>query len=87
VEDAAALARAPRQSYRALIPLMATPRRELAEGLDTWLSKGAVIAWLKQRGHDTSGLRVGGGFLYEMIARDPYSAADQARQLLDRMII
>jgi hypothetical protein len=86
VEDAAELARAPRQSYRVLVPLVATPRRELAEGLDTWLSKGAVISWLKQRGHDTSGLRVGGGFLYEMIARDPYGAADQARQLLDRMI-
>jgi hypothetical protein len=86
VNDAAELARAPRQPYRVLVALIATPRRELAEGLDTWLPKGAVISWLKQRGHDTAGLRVGGGFLYEVTARDPYGAAEQARQLLDRMI-
>jgi hypothetical protein len=86
VNAAAELACAPRQRHRVLVALVATPRRDLAERLDTWLPKGAVIAWLKERGHDTAGLRVGGGFLYEVSARDPYGAADQARQLLDRMI-
>lgn len=86
VNAAAELACVPRQRYRVLVALVGTPRRDLAERLDTWLPKGAVIAWLKERGHDTAGLRVGGGFLYQVSARDPYGAADQARQLLDRMI-
>jgi hypothetical protein len=86
VEAAAELAEAPQQRYKVLVALVATPERALAERLDTWLFKGDVIAWLKARGHDTSGLRVGGGFVYEVTARDPYGAADQARQLLDRMI-
>ncbi|MEV0453822.1 integrase [Catellatospora methionotrophica] len=86
VEAAAELARAPRATYEVLVVLTATPQRELAESLPTWRSKGEVVAWLKQRGHDTAGLRVGGGFLYGVTARDPFGAAAEARQLLDRMI-
>lgn len=85
VEAAAELAEAPQRRYKVLVALVATAERALVERLDTWLSKGDVIAWLKSRGHDGSGLRVGGGFLYEVTARDPYGAAGQARQLLDRM--
>lgn len=86
VSEAAELARTAPQPFRVLVALVAAPRRELAEALDTWLPKGAVISWLKERGHETSGLRVGGGFLFEVYARDPHGAAEQARHLLDRMI-
>jgi hypothetical protein len=86
LKDVTELAGAPLGQYKVLVALVASPRRELAEALDTWLPKGAVVSWLRERGHDTSGLRVSGGFLYEIRARDPYSAADQAREMLDRMI-
>lgn len=86
IEAAVELARAPLQQYKVLVALVATPRRELAESLETWLPQREVSDWLKARGHETSGLRVSGGFLYEVTARDPYGAADQARQMLERMI-
>jgi hypothetical protein len=47
VNAAAELACAPRQRYRVLVALVATPRRDLAERLDTWLPKGAS----QGRGH------------------------------------
>ncbi|MFJ8773980.1 integrase [Streptomyces microflavus] len=85
-ESAAELARSPARQHEVLVALEKVPRRELAEPLDHWRSKGEVIAWLKENGHDSAGIRTGGGFLYRIDALDPYSAAEQARQLLDRMV-
>ncbi|MGA5217106.1 integrase [Streptomyces cinereoruber] len=84
-ESAAELARARPQTYDVLIALDKVPHRELAEPLAHWLDKGKVVAWLREQGHDTTGFRTGGGFVYPIQARDPLSAADQARQLVDRM--
>jgi len=85
LEGAAGLDQAPMTTFEVLVVLLAVPHRDLAEGLDRWLPKGEVIKWLMKRGHSTSGLRPGGGFLYQVKARDPYAAADEARQLIDRM--
>jgi hypothetical protein len=86
IESAASLDQTPVRDFDVLVVLLAAPHRDLAEVLDRWLPKGEVTSWLRQRGHSTSGLRPGGGFLYKVRARDPHAAADEARQLIDRMI-
>ncbi|MDQ0305460.1 hypothetical protein J2S46_000016 [Kitasatospora herbaricolor] len=84
-DSAAELACTPARTHDVLVALDKVPRRELAEPLEHWRSKGKVVAWLKEHGHDTTGFRAGGGFVYQLNALDPYGAAEQARQLLDRM--
>lgn len=84
-DSAAELARTPASMFEVLVVLEKVPRRELAEPLENWLGKGKVVSWLREHGHDTSGVRPGGGFIYQVQARDPFSAAEQARQLVERM--
>ncbi|MEV6980748.1 hypothetical protein AB0M95_05730 [Sphaerisporangium sp. NPDC051017] len=85
-ESAADLARAGQKSFDVLVALADTPQRRLAASLPNWLPKDQVIAWLQRQGHDTSGVRSGGGFLYCFHALDPYRAAEQARQMVERMV-
>ncbi|MFC9325128.1 integrase [Kitasatospora sp. NPDC057015] len=82
---AAELAAQGRRDFEVLIALDKVPRRDLAEPLPNWRNKGAVVAWLRENGHDTTGFRAGGGFVYTVRAWDAYGAAGQARQLLERM--
>ncbi|MGI5454313.1 hypothetical protein ACQEWB_14260 [Streptomyces sp. CA-249302] len=84
-DSAAELARTPASMFEVLVVLEKVPRRELAEPLENWMGKGKVVSWLREHGHDTSGVRPGGGFTYQVQARDPFSAAEQARQLVERM--
>ncbi|MGI5508837.1 hypothetical protein [Streptomyces sp. CA-106131] len=84
-DSAAELARTPAGPYEVLVALERVPRRELAEPLEHFCEKGKVIAWLREHGHDTAGFRAGGGFLYQFTALDAFSAAEQARRLLERM--
>jgi hypothetical protein len=86
IEAAATLARAPEEQFEVVVVLLAAPERPLAEKLPNWTTKGEVIGWLKNHGFDTRELRAGGGFRYEVTARDAYGAADYARQMLDRMV-
>ncbi|MFJ1914305.1 integrase [Streptomyces sp. NPDC088147] len=85
-ESAAALARSSPRSFDVLIALHSVPQRDLAEPLANWMPKGKVIAWLREHGHDTAGIRSGGGFLYQFTALDAYGAAEQARQMIERMV-
>lgn len=84
-DGAAELARTAARTYEVLVALEKVPRRELAEPLEHWCPKGKVVAWLREHEHDTTGVRVGGGFVYQVSALDPFSAAEQARQMLERM--
>ncbi|MBQ0985290.1 hypothetical protein KBZ10_12330 [Streptomyces sp. F63] len=84
-DSAAELARTPARVFEVLVALEKVPRRELAEPLEGWFDKGKVVAWLREHGHDTSGIRPGGGFVYRITALDAFSAADQARQMVERM--
>ncbi|MGC5410089.1 hypothetical protein ACPXCX_41115, partial [Streptomyces sp. DT225] len=78
-ESAAELARTRPRPHEVLVALEKVPgRHELAEPLDHWRSKGGVVTWLRENGHDPSGSRTGGGFVYRLDAL--------ARQLLDRMV-
>ncbi|MFE2536868.1 integrase [Streptomyces sp. NPDC059371] len=83
--SAAALARTPVSQYEVLVALEKVPQRQLAEPLEHWYDKGKVVAWLREHGHGAAGIRPGGGFVYRFTARDPFSAAEQARQMLERM--
>ncbi|MGR3936933.1 hypothetical protein LCH29_29175 [Streptomyces sp. BRA346] len=85
-DSAAALARTAREPFEVLVALSGVPQRELAEPLPNWLPKGKVVAWLREHGHDTAGVRPGGGFLYRFSARDAHGAAEQARQMVERMV-
>ncbi|MET8956682.1 integrase [Streptomyces sp. NPDC004533] len=84
-DSAAALAGTPARAYEVLVALEKVPRRDLAEPLEHWYDKGKVIAWLREHGHDTAGVRPGGGFVYRFTALDAFSAAEQARQMVERM--
>lgn len=84
--EAAELAGKPSKEFEVLVALEKVPRRDLAESLPSWRRKGEVVSWLKENGHDTAGFRAGGGFVYRVPALDAYGAAEQARQLLDRMV-
>ncbi|MGW4874797.1 hypothetical protein [Streptomyces chartreusis] len=84
-DSAAELARTPARPFEVLVALAKVPQRQLAEPLEHWYDKGKVIAWLREHGHETAGVRPGGGFVYRFTALDPYSAAEQARQMLERM--
>lgn len=78
-------ATAPRE-FTVLAVLDSAPERGQAEEHEAWLSAREVVDWVQQGGHPTSGLRPAGGFLYRLTARDPFSAASQARELVERMV-
>ncbi len=84
--SAADLARRTPGPYHVLAALSGVPRRDLAESLPHWLSKAEVVAWLRLHGHSTANVRPGGGFLIGVTALDPYGAAEQVRQVVERMI-
>lgn len=85
-ESAAALARSAPQPFDVLVALRGVPQRELAEPLANWLPKGKVISWLREHGQDATGVRPGGGFIYQFHALDAYGAAEQARHMIERLI-
>ncbi|GGK86573.1 hypothetical protein Sme01_40000 [Sphaerisporangium melleum] len=85
-EGAAVLARGEPRSFEVLVALSGVPHRTLAEPLATWLPKEQVMEWLRKYAHDTTGVRPGGGFLYRLAALDVHGAAEQARQMIERMV-
>ncbi|MFG3642308.1 integrase [Micromonospora sp. NPDC047762] len=86
VQSAATLAKAPEHSFDVLVVLLAVPERPLAEQQLNWTAKGKVIEWLKEHNFSVQGLRVGGGFRYQVNALDAYGAANQAREMVERMV-
>ncbi|MEU3649436.1 hypothetical protein AB0E59_39100 [Lentzea sp. NPDC034063] len=80
------LARQPTREFTVLLALDTIPNRAVAEQTSGWLHRGAVVDWLKTHGHDSSGVRSGGGFEYKISARDSYAAAEKARQVYERLL-
>ena len=72
--------------FTVLAVLLQTPEQRLAEEQAGWLSAHDVIEWMTERGHSTVGLRLGGGLTFRLTAWDPYGAAAQVRQLLERLV-
>lgn len=86
LQDAVALDAAGPREFAVLAVLETVPKSQQAQGHEAWLSDREVVAWLKERGHSTNGVNPGGGFLYRVAARDPFSATSQAREFLERMM-
>lgn len=86
IDSAADLARQPTRDFTVLLALDSIPDRAVAETTTGWLSRGQVAEWLKSRDYDVKGMRSGGGFAYEITARDPHGAAEKTRQIYERLL-
>lgn len=85
--SAAELARTGTREYEVLVAFARLPQRDdLAAQIPAWRSKTDVVHWLRGQGHSTAGVRVSGGFLYSIAARDPHAAAAHARKMIDRLV-
>ncbi|GAB2597521.1 hypothetical protein Aab01nite_73140 [Paractinoplanes abujensis] len=86
LQGAIALDTAAPREFTVLAVFNKVPERGQAESHEMWVSSREIAGWLRQRGHATSGLRAGGGFLYRVNARDPFSAASHVRELVERLV-
>lgn len=75
------------KNYEVLIPFVSVPRQgALATHLDTWLTGEGVARWLVTHAGAPKGVRQGGGFVFQLEAKDPYGAAGAASLIVERMI-
>jgi hypothetical protein len=75
------------QRYEVLLPCLKIPQRQtLTEGVASYRPRRQAIAWLKEHGHPLPSFDVDGAFCFTVEARDPYTAADQARELAERLL-
>jgi hypothetical protein len=71
--------------FEVLVPFGAVSNAEQnRESNSAWRPTRAVNAWLKENGTSVDG-RIAGGFLYEVVARDWNSAAEEVREIVDRL--
>lgn len=86
LRDAQALLDAGPQRYEILLPCSKIPHRQaLTAGVETYRPRRAAIDWLQERGHPVPD-RLEGAFCFPISARDPHAAADQARELAERLM-
>ena len=86
LDSAVSLDRGTRREFTVLAVLLQTPEQQFAETQARWVPAQDVIGWLVERGHSTAGLRLGGGLTFRVTAWDPYGAAAQVRQSLERLV-
>ncbi|MCU7722765.1 hypothetical protein ODJ79_03465 [Actinoplanes sp. KI2] len=86
LQGAVALDAATPREFTVLALLDTVPEQSQAENHEAWVSGRAAVDWIVQHGYSANGIRAGGGFLYRVIARDPFSAASQVRELVERMV-
>ncbi len=86
LRDAQALAdRGPRQ-FEVLLPCSRIPHRQtLAEGVPSFRPRSQALRWLTEHGHAPL-TELDGAFCFTVEARDPLAAADQARELAERLL-
>lgn len=73
------------ESYEVLVPFTAIPGGDLSDHTEHWRSAHDVSFWLRIKGV-TSPPRHNGGFIYSVQARDPYAAAIQVTEIIDRLM-
>ncbi|MGO9031461.1 hypothetical protein [Mycobacterium sp.] len=72
--------------YHVVIPFTSLPKyRELAMTLPNWMNSRQIRDWLSPYADYPSGLRLNGGFRYEIEARDAFAAAELAAGTVDRL--
>jgi hypothetical protein len=75
------------REFAVLAVLDSAPERSQAQIHEAWVSGREAVDWLLRHGHPANGIRAGGGgLLYRVIALDPFSAAGQVRELVERMV-
>jgi len=84
-DQASTLVRQPETTFAALIAFDSLARA-LPRTASGWMSGRDVVTWLRTRGHDTNGLRVHGGLLYSIPARDSFAAAEVVRERVDQLL-
>lgn len=86
LREAQALADRGPQRCEVLIPCLRIPNRQtLAAGLASFRPRSQALDWLSRNGHGPlPGLD--GAFCFSVQARDPFAAADQARELAERLL-
>lgn len=80
LEDCVALAAGPPVNYEVMIPMEAKPLKTDVLPRE-WRDASVVSAWLVDHGHER--VKQHGGFLFQIRARDPHDAIDQAIELMD----
>ena len=84
-EAAQELDAAPPEMYELLVPFVSVPDLNGNRDMNAnWLSPKSTRRWLVDHGITTPE-RYNGGFAYQVQARDPFAAADLAREIVDRM--
>lgn len=80
--DAHALARTPTRTFEVLFAFETRPRDP--DGLPPrWSDAPAVAAWMQHHRFDSQGIRHDGGMVFQITARDPEAAIENALELLD----
>lgn len=84
-EAHSALVRNGDQSFDVLVAFGRVPRS--ASGYPSgWLQANSVSNWLRGNGFSTAGIRVAGGLVLPIAARDPIAAAEKAASLVDGFV-
>jgi hypothetical protein len=86
LRDAQALLDAGPRGYEVLLPCLKIPQRQaLAAGVAAYRPRREAVDWFEERGHPVP-TPLDGAFCFTISARDPYTAADQARELAERLM-
>ena len=83
IRSAMELAKASKQRYEIVTPLLSLPEPRLAKGTDHWLDKPALTTWMAEHSFTVRGKPVG-AFRYLVWARDPEAAVQTAAVQLDK---
>lgn len=85
LDSAQFLASGSMQSYEVLVPFTAIPGGDLSSHTSHWRSAHDVSFWLRVKGVNAPP-RHNGGFVYSVRARDPYAAAIEVSEIIDRLM-
>ncbi|MFF3039191.1 integrase [Arthrobacter citreus] len=73
------------QTYDVLVPFTSVPGKNLGSNPSNWKSAPDAAQWLRNN-LVSAPPRHNGGFLYRIRARDPYAAAIEASEIVDRLM-
>ena len=84
LEDAHDLVTRPPKEFEVLVSFIKAPRSR-AKMPAEWRSAPQVSDWLKKNNHGATDIRQGGGMLFRVTARDPWSAIDKVLEGVERL--
>jgi len=84
--EAQQLCKAQPKTYAVLIAFEHSPVPKDPGSASLWLGSKDVSRWLRANGFDVRDLRQRGGIKFEVTSRDAYSAAENAAEVIDRLM-